>query len=133
MAATALEDFTGPEPQTWCEFFIDRGRTLASYGRGNRDVATMQGLGRLREEAERVGLRIFFTSAGDCPRGRFLTWHKTTLDFGPHLLSRKIHQMSPPGQSETFPASSRMSAPGGKADEIGTITDIGQRMSPAGG
>ena len=59
MAATALEDFTGPEPLTWYDFFIARGRTLASYGRGNRDVATMQGFGRLRDEAERVGLRIF--------------------------------------------------------------------------
>ena len=64
MVATALEDFTGPEPLPWCDFFIARGRTLASYGRGNRDVATMQELGRLRDEAERVGLRIFLPALG---------------------------------------------------------------------
>jgi hypothetical protein len=57
--AIALEDFTRPEPLPWCDFFIARGRTLASYGRGNRDDAMMQELGRLRDEAERVGLKIF--------------------------------------------------------------------------
>jgi hypothetical protein len=41
--------------------------------------------------------------------------------------------MSELGQLETFPALARMSVPGGKADEIGTITDIGQRMSAVGG
>ncbi len=35
-----------------------------------------------------------------------------------------IGRMAALGQLETFPASSRMSAPGGKADEIGTKADI---------
>jgi class 3 adenylate cyclase/tetratricopeptide (TPR) repeat protein len=55
--AAALEEFTRPEPVPWCDFFIARGRTLAAYGRGNRDDSTIEELRRLRSEAERVGLR----------------------------------------------------------------------------
>jgi tetratricopeptide (TPR) repeat protein len=57
--AIALQDFTRPEPLPWCDFFIARGRTLASYGRGNRDDATKQELGRLHDEAERIGLKLY--------------------------------------------------------------------------
>jgi hypothetical protein len=56
--AAALEEFTRPEPVPWCDFFIARGRTLAAYGRGNRDDSTIEELRRLRSEAERVGLRM---------------------------------------------------------------------------
>jgi class 3 adenylate cyclase/tetratricopeptide (TPR) repeat protein len=56
--AAALEEFTRPEPVPWCDFFIARGRTLAAYGRANRDDSTLQELQRLRGEAERVGLRM---------------------------------------------------------------------------
>jgi tetratricopeptide (TPR) repeat protein len=56
--ARALEDFTRAEPFPWSDFFIARGRVLAAFGRGKRDDATMQGIQRLRDEAERAGLRI---------------------------------------------------------------------------
>ena len=55
--ATALEDFTRPEPVPQSDFFITRGRALAAHGRGGRDDATMQELKRLRDEAERIGLK----------------------------------------------------------------------------
>ncbi|HSK28584.1 MAG TPA: tetratricopeptide repeat protein, partial [Candidatus Limnocylindria bacterium] len=56
--ATALEEFTRAEPLPWCDFFITRGRALAAYGRGRRDDSTIQRLRGLRDEAERIGLRI---------------------------------------------------------------------------
>ncbi len=56
--ATALEEFTRAEPLPWCDFFIARGRALAEYGRGRRDDSTIQGLRGLRDQAERIGLRI---------------------------------------------------------------------------
>ena len=55
--AKALEDYTRPEPLPWSDFFIARGRTLAAYGQGRRDAEVAQELRRLREEAERVGLK----------------------------------------------------------------------------
>jgi hypothetical protein len=55
--AAALEEFTRPEPLPWCDFFIARGRTLAAYGRGNREDSTIQEIRRLRDQAESVGLR----------------------------------------------------------------------------
>jgi class 3 adenylate cyclase/tetratricopeptide (TPR) repeat protein len=60
--ASALDAYSRSEPLPWSDFFVARGRTLASYGRGNRDGATMQELGRLREEAERVGLKLYLPS-----------------------------------------------------------------------
>jgi class 3 adenylate cyclase/tetratricopeptide (TPR) repeat protein len=56
--AAALEEFTRQEPLPWCDFFITRGRILAAYGRGNRTDSMMQELRRLRNEAERVELRM---------------------------------------------------------------------------
>jgi tetratricopeptide (TPR) repeat protein len=56
--AQALEDYTSAEPLPYIDFFIARGRALAAFGRGNRDEATMQELQRLRDEAERVGLKL---------------------------------------------------------------------------
>ncbi len=55
--ATALEDYTRPEPLPSSDFFIARGRALAAHGRGSRDDKTMQELKRLRDEGERVGLK----------------------------------------------------------------------------
>ncbi len=55
--AASLEEYTRAEPLPWADFFIARGRALASYGRGNRDEATMRELSRLRDEAGRVGLK----------------------------------------------------------------------------
>jgi class 3 adenylate cyclase/tetratricopeptide (TPR) repeat protein len=56
--AAALEDYTRDEPLRWPDFFIARGRVLAAFGRGKRDDATMQKLQHLRDEAERVGLKV---------------------------------------------------------------------------
>jgi class 3 adenylate cyclase/tetratricopeptide (TPR) repeat protein len=56
--AAALEDYTRDEPLQWTDFFIARGRALATFGRGSRDDATMKELQHLRDEAERVGLKI---------------------------------------------------------------------------
>jgi tetratricopeptide (TPR) repeat protein len=55
--AAALEEFTRPEPLPWCDFFIARGRTLAAYGRGNREGSIIEELRRLRDQAESIGLR----------------------------------------------------------------------------
>ena len=54
----ALEDYTRPEPLSWCDFFIVRGRVLAAWGRGRRDAEALAELRRLREEAERTGFII---------------------------------------------------------------------------
>ena len=44
--AAALEDYTRPEPLPWSDFFIARGRALATYGKGRRDDAL---IAKLRE------------------------------------------------------------------------------------
>jgi tetratricopeptide (TPR) repeat protein len=54
--AALLEDFTRAEPLPWSDFFIARGRALATFGRGRRDAALMTELEHLRSEADRVGL-----------------------------------------------------------------------------
>ncbi len=56
--AQAAEDYTSAEPLPYIDFLIARGRALADFGRGNRDDATTQELQRLRDEAERVGLKV---------------------------------------------------------------------------
>jgi tetratricopeptide (TPR) repeat protein len=56
--AAGLEKFTSAEPLSWCDFFIARGRALAAFGRGSRDVALIEELVRLRDEAEGVGLKV---------------------------------------------------------------------------
>ncbi len=55
--AAALEDYTRPEPLPWSDFFIARGRALAAFGRGERDVETMQRITRLADEARRIGFK----------------------------------------------------------------------------
>ena len=56
--AQALENYTSAEPLPYTDFFITRGRALAAFGRGDHDDAIMQELQRLRDEAERVGLKV---------------------------------------------------------------------------
>lgn len=56
--AQALGDYTCSEPLPLANFFIARGRALANFGRGECGDATMQELKRLRDEAERVGLKV---------------------------------------------------------------------------
>ncbi len=55
--ATALEDYSRPEPLPLANFFVARGRALAKHGLGQCDVATMTELRRLRDEAHRIGFR----------------------------------------------------------------------------
>jgi class 3 adenylate cyclase/tetratricopeptide (TPR) repeat protein len=53
--AAALEAYTRPEPLSWADLRIARGRALARYGSGERGEPTVRELRRLREEADRVG------------------------------------------------------------------------------
>lgn len=53
--ATALEEYTRAEPLPWAAFMIERGRTLAAFGRGGRDSAVFAALSRLREQAQSIG------------------------------------------------------------------------------
>ncbi len=46
-----------PSPAPWSDFWIARGRALVAFGRGKRDGETVNELKRLRDEADRVGLR----------------------------------------------------------------------------
>jgi tetratricopeptide (TPR) repeat protein len=54
--ARMLDEFTQAEPLPWSGFFVARGRALAAFGLGRRDPDLMQELGRLRDEARRIGL-----------------------------------------------------------------------------
>jgi class 3 adenylate cyclase/tetratricopeptide (TPR) repeat protein len=56
--AAALEDYTRPEPLLWSDFFIARGRVLATYGKGRRDDALIAKLRQLCEEANRIGFKL---------------------------------------------------------------------------
>ena len=60
--AASLEEYTRSEPLPWADLFVARGRALASYGRGKRDDTTMKELTRLRDEADRVGLKNAMTA-----------------------------------------------------------------------
>ena len=53
-----LKDYTREEPLAWTDFFIARGRALATFGRGKRDDATVQEIQRLRDEAKRLELKV---------------------------------------------------------------------------
>jgi uncharacterized protein HemY len=55
--AAALNDYTRPEPLPLIDFYIERGRALAAWGRSPRDAAAVERLERLQPEAERAGLR----------------------------------------------------------------------------
>jgi hypothetical protein len=52
-----LEDYTRDEPLPWSDFFIARGRALASVGRGERHGSITQELTRLLEQANRMGYK----------------------------------------------------------------------------
>jgi tetratricopeptide (TPR) repeat protein len=56
--AAALEDFTKPEPLSWADFFIARGRALAAHARGQGDLALARELQRLRDEGLRMGFIV---------------------------------------------------------------------------
>jgi hypothetical protein len=63
--AQALTDYTSAEPLPWSELLIARARALAAFARGDRDNTTMQELQRLRDEAERVGLKAAIPALKD--------------------------------------------------------------------
>jgi tetratricopeptide (TPR) repeat protein len=54
--ASALENYTRVEPMPRINFLMERGRALASFGRGDRSQALSEDLVRLRNQAETVGL-----------------------------------------------------------------------------
>jgi class 3 adenylate cyclase/tetratricopeptide (TPR) repeat protein len=56
--ARALENFTKPEPLSWADFFIARGRALAAHARGEADPALTHELQRLRDEGLRMGFIV---------------------------------------------------------------------------
>ena len=56
--ARALEEYTAVDPLPRCDFFIARGRTLAAFGRGNRDQETLDNIRCLHDEAKRIGLKF---------------------------------------------------------------------------
>ena len=55
--AKGLQDYTRPEPLPWSDFFIARGRALVAFGQGRRDAELLRELRRLRDVAERVGMK----------------------------------------------------------------------------
>ena len=56
--ASALAEYTAPEPLAWSDFFIARGRALAAWSRGRHDEATAAELTRLRDEAKETSLKV---------------------------------------------------------------------------
>ncbi len=56
--ALLLEGYTRPEPLPWSDFFIARGRMLASIGRGTSDHSLVDDLRRLRETGKRLGYEV---------------------------------------------------------------------------
>jgi hypothetical protein len=56
--AALLEDYTRSEPLPWSDFFIARGRALATLGRGTRGPDLTENLRRLREQGDRFGYRV---------------------------------------------------------------------------
>jgi tetratricopeptide (TPR) repeat protein len=55
--ATALEDYTRPEPLPWSDFFIARARALVALARNPSDPAAVERVRRLRDEARALGFR----------------------------------------------------------------------------
>jgi hypothetical protein len=56
--AAALEDYARPEPLPWSDFFTERGRTLATLGRGPASDTLSAKLSNLSAEANRLGLKL---------------------------------------------------------------------------
>jgi tetratricopeptide (TPR) repeat protein len=56
--AGLLENYTRSEPVPLSDFFIARGRALAALGRGRCDQVSIAEVHRLKDQAERQGLRM---------------------------------------------------------------------------
>jgi len=56
--STALEAYMAAEPVPWSTFFVRRGGALARWLRGDRDLALVGEIERLRAEADAIGLKI---------------------------------------------------------------------------
>ena len=56
--AQALEDYTRPEPLPRSDYFIERGRRLAAFGRGDRDDVLLKRLQELGTAAEKNGFHL---------------------------------------------------------------------------
>ena len=55
--AQALEIYTREEPLPWSDFFIARGRALASAGRGDLEASSTEELKGLIGQADRMGYK----------------------------------------------------------------------------
>ncbi|MGF6971011.1 class 3 adenylate cyclase/tetratricopeptide (TPR) repeat protein [Paraburkholderia sp. WC7.3g] len=53
--AAALEDYARREPSPFSVFFVARARALVSYGKGSRDLASLNELQRLKQEGGKSG------------------------------------------------------------------------------
>ena len=53
-----LEAYTAPHPLPWANFFIDRGRALAAWGRGSHDPEGRARLEGLLELGREVGFAV---------------------------------------------------------------------------
>jgi hypothetical protein len=70
-SAAALEDFTRSEPLPFSDFYIARARALAAHGKNQSDTAELLAeLERLREEGERLGLRVALPGIVEAIRAR---------------------------------------------------------------
>ena len=63
--ASALEDYTREERLEWTDFVAARGRVLAEFGRGKRDVGTRAALERVRDVADASNLRLAIAAVTD--------------------------------------------------------------------
>jgi class 3 adenylate cyclase/tetratricopeptide (TPR) repeat protein len=55
---TWLETRTSEHPLTWSDFMIARGRSLAAFGRGERNDELTTEITRLRKQASRAGMKL---------------------------------------------------------------------------
>lgn len=56
--AEKLSDYTQDKPLPWSDFFIARGRALASHGQGLDNLETRNDLQQLRDQGDAAGLNI---------------------------------------------------------------------------
>jgi uncharacterized protein YqgV (UPF0045/DUF77 family) len=56
--AQALEEYTASEQIPRCKLFIDRGRALAAFGRGDHSSEVIEKLRKVHQETSRVELKF---------------------------------------------------------------------------
>ena len=56
LSCQTLADYTRAEPMPWSDFYVARGRALASWGKGARSDALLAEIARLASQAARCRL-----------------------------------------------------------------------------